>query len=337
MKNAIEFSNPLASRREFLKSAAGVCAVAALSRSSLAEPTTIAPAKDLIQIGIFLSTFREPTLEGKLDAVKAVGLNCVQFSMDCAGLAPMPDQIPPELIDRIRREAVLRQIEIASMHGTFNMCHPDPEHRKAGVRQIGVLAEACQKLGTPRIHLCTGTRDRISMWRRHPKNDAPDAWKDMAACVREAVDIAKSSGVVLAFEPEVNNVVDSCKKARQLLDEIASPQLKVTMDGSNLYHAGEFPKMGQILDESFALVGKDIVMAHAKDVSHDGDAGHEPAGHGKLDYERYLSLMHKYGFKGPLFLHSLSEKQAPECIAFLRGKMARVAEAIEADRAKPSK
>lgn len=143
----------------------------------------------------------------------------------------------------------------------------------------------------------------------------------MVTCVRSAVDLAKQTGVVLGFEPEVNNVVDSAQKARRLLDEIGSPNLKVTMDAANLFHAGELPRMKDILDEAFALVGKDIVMAQAKDLDHDGDAGHKAAGQGKLDYSRYLSLLHAYGFKGPLLLHGLSEAQVPGCIAFLRDKM----------------
>lgn len=64
---------------------------------------------------------------------------------------------------------------------------------------------------------------------------------------------------------------------------------------------------------------------HAKDLSHDGDAGHEPAGHGKLDYQRDPSLLHASGFKGPLLLHGLSAAQVPGCVAFLREKMAHVA------------
>jgi len=128
------------------------------------------------------------------------------------------------------------------------------------------------------------------------------------------------AGVTLAFEPEVNNIVDSAAKARRLLDQIGSERLKVTMDGSNLFHAGEFPRMGEILDESFALVGKDVVMAHAKDVSHDGDAGHEAAGHGKLDYPRYVKLLHQYAPGAPLLLHGLSEAQVWECVGFFAGK-----------------
>lgn len=179
-------------------------------------------------------------------------------------------------------------------------------------------------MGVAKVHICTGTRDRTNMWRRHPDNGTPEAWRDMVACVREATDIARHAGVVLAFEPEVNNIVDSATKARRLLDEVASPALKVTMDAANLFHAGELPRMKEILDEAFALVGKDVVLAHAKDLDHDGDAGHLPAGHGTLDYDRYVALLHKAGFPGPLLLHGLTEAQVPGCVAFLRGKIARL-------------
>ena len=279
-----------------------------------------------MRIGILIGTFSRSTLESTFDAVKSCGLDCVQLSMDRAGLPAMPEKIDGELADGIRRKAAARGIEIASVQGTFNMSHPEAEHRRAGLRRLRVLASACQRLGTSKIHLCTGTRNRDDMWRRDPDNNSPQAWRDMSACIREAAGIARQEGVVLAFEPEVNNVVDSAKKARRLLDEIGSPHLKVTMDAANLFHAGELPRMAEVLDEAFALLGKDIVLAHAKDLSHDGDAGHEPAGHGRLDYGRYLSLLHACGFDGPLLLHGLSEAQVPECVAFLREKLRRVAE-----------
>jgi sugar phosphate isomerase/epimerase len=280
-----------------------------------------------MQLGVLLGTFGRGTIEERLDAVKACGLDCVQVSLDCAGVSLMPDQIPAGLASRIRREAAARGISIASVQGTFNMSHPDAEERRAGLRRLRVLAQECAAMGVSKIHLCTGTRDRDNMWRRHADNDSAAAWRDMAACVRQAADIARQADVVLAFEPEVNNVVDSARKARQLLDEIGSPHLKVTMDAANLFHAGELPRMREILDEAFALVGKDIVLAHAKDLDHDGDAGHLAAGQGKLDYVRYLALLHRAGFTGPLLLHGLSEAQVPGCVAFLRETLMQVASA----------
>jgi sugar phosphate isomerase/epimerase len=304
-------------RRDFFR-LAGAAAIIARAQNRVQAVELESP-----QIGILLATtFTTGTLEARLDAAKSCGLACVQMSMACANLPEMPDQIPAELPERIRREASARGIGIASVTGTFNMTHPDVEHRRTGLRRLRVLAEACPRMGTSRIHVCTGTRDPNSMWRYHPDNSSPDSWRDMAACIREATEIARQANVVLAFEPEMSNVVDSARKARRLLDEIGSPHLKVTMDPANLFHAGELPRMREILDEAFALLGNDIVLCHAKDLDHDGEAGHKPAGQGVLDYDRYMSLLRTYRFKGPILLHGLSVEQVPGCMAFLRAKMA---------------
>lgn len=274
------------------------------------------------QIGILLATtYTTGTLEARLDEAKAHGLACVQVSMGCAGLPDMPDELPAGLPARFHRETAARGIRLASVQGTFNMCHPDAEHRRMGLRRLRVLAEAFPQMA---IHICTGTRDQNSMWRRHPENNSQQAWRDMAMCIREATEIARQAKVVLAFEPEVNNIVDSARKARQLLDEIGSPHLKVTMDPANIFPAGTLPRMKEILEEAFSLVGKDIVLAHAKDLDHDGDAGHKAAGEGVLDYDLYLRLLRAHRYSGPLLLHGLSRTQVPGCVAFLRAKLARV-------------
>lgn len=306
------------SRRNFFY-LAGALAVGTAPGQNRVKPVEPESPK----IGILIATtFTTGTLEARLDAVKANGLACVQMSMAAAGLAEMPDRIPANLPDRMRRESSARGIAIASLTGTFNMTHPDKEHRRRGLQRLRLLAEVCPRIGTSFIHICTGTRDPNNMWHYHPDNGSPESWRDMAACVREAAGIARQANVVLAFEPEVSNVVDSAGKARRLLDEIGSPHLKVTMDPANLFHTGELPRMKEILDEAFSLVGKDIVLCHAKDLDHDGEAGHQPAGHGVLDYHQYMSLVRKYEFKGPVLLHGLTAEQVPGCLAFVRAKLA---------------
>jgi sugar phosphate isomerase/epimerase len=315
-KDRVRGTNPLARREFFALAAAGTLRAQA---PPAADP--LAP-----QIGILLATtYTTGTLEQRLDEAKADGLTCVQVSMSCAGLPDMPDEIPAGLPERFRREAAARGLALASLQGTFNMCHPDPERRRDGLRRLAVLAAACAPMGVSKIHICTGTRDPNSMWRRHPDNGSPESWRDMAACVGEATDIARQANVTLAFEPEVNNVVDSARKARRLLDEIASPHLKVTFDPANIFHAGQLPRMKEVLEEAFALLGNDIALAHAKDLDRDGDAGHKAAGEGVLDYDLYLRLLRASRFNGPLLLHGLSRAQTPGCVAFLRAKLARVA------------
>ena len=275
-----------------------------------------------MRLGIFAKTFARPTVEAVLGAVRAHGLGCVQFNMACAGLPSLPERVDGALCDRIRAAAEKRGITLAAVSGTFNMIHPDPVKRRAGLERLRVLASACPHFGAPVVTLCTGTRDPDDMWRRHPDNDSAAAWRDLLESMRAAVKMTEGAGVTLAFEPEVANVVDTARKGRRLLDEIASPRLKVVLDGANLFRAGDLARMSDVLNEAFALLGRDIALAHAKDLTQDGAAGHAAAGTGRLDYDRYLSLLYAAGYDGPLILHGLSEDQVGASVAFLRGKLA---------------
>jgi sugar phosphate isomerase/epimerase len=272
-----------------------------------------------MQLGIFAKTFARPSLGETLDAVRAHGIGCMQFNMSCASLPPMPEEISAELTDRIRGEMERRNLTMAAVSGTFNMIHPDRGKRREGLRRLGVLAEACGRLGTSVITLCTGTRNAEHMWRYHPENDSPGAWRDLLVSMEQAVMVAEEHRVTLAFEPEVNNVVVSAEKGRLLLDEMRSSHLKVVMDGANLFHEGELSYAREVLDTAFELLGEDIVIAHAKDVKSTGEV--VAAGGGELDYDRYLENLRGVGFEGPVILHGLGESEVEGSVAFLRAKL----------------
>ena len=273
-----------------------------------------------MQIGIMSRTFARATLEEELDAVANHGISCMQFGLSSAGVTELPTHIDVDLCHKIREEMSSRNITMTALSGTYNMIHPDLQQRADGLRNLRVLASACDQLGTSVITLCTGTRDPNSMWRRHPDNDSPEAWDDLVISMCQAIQVAEEYQVTLAFEPEVANVVDSAIKARRIIDQIGSPYLKVVMDGANIFHAGELPRMREILDEAFALLGEHIAFAHAKDLDRDGEAGHLAAGKGLLDYDQYLSLLNDIDSDVPIVLHGLSEAEVDGCVAFLREK-----------------
>lgn len=273
-----------------------------------------------MQIGIFTRIFPRPTLDETLETVVAHGLSCAQFGFDDIGLPEMPDAIDPAVCDLICQKFAAHGVTMAALSGTWNMIHPDLPMREAGLRRLEVLAANAARLGTGVITLCTGTRNPQSMWRAHPDNQSADAWDDLSATMRQALRIAERHNIFLGVEPEVSNVIDSAERARKLLNEMGSPNLKIVMDGANLFHHGELPRMHEILDHAFDLLGDDIAIAHAKDLVRDGEAGNVAAGTGLLDYDHYLRLLAATGRDLPVLLHSLSEEQAKVSIAFLKGK-----------------
>jgi sugar phosphate isomerase/epimerase len=274
-----------------------------------------------MDIGIFPAVFVRPTLAEALDAMTDAGIRHAQLSLRSDGRSDLPPELPEEEARRIAGEFEKHGVEMNAVAGTFNMAHPDVVERREGLRRLRTLAGACKVLGTSVITLCTGTRVPDSMWRPHPDNGSPEAWGDLLHTMETALEIAESTGVTLAFEPEVSNVVDSARKSRRLIDALGSDRLKVCFDGANLYHAGELPRQREILDEAFDLLGPDIALAHAKDLDRDGEAGHLAAGTGLLDYDHYLGGLRRAGYDGPVILHSLTEAQVPKCVAFLREKL----------------
>ncbi len=277
-----------------------------------------------MQLGIHVGTFQRSTLEATLDAVADHGFPSVHFHFAAAGIPSMPERIDKALCERIAAELAERQIEVATLSGTFNMIHPDRDVRREGLRRLGVVAASAGGLGAPVVTLCTGTRHPDSMWRNHADNAAPAAWDDLLESMASALEIAERYQVTLGVEPEVCNVVDSAAKARRLLDCMQSERLGIIMDAANLFHRGDLARMGELLDEAFALLGPDIVVAHAKDLDRDGDAGRLAAGQGVLDYGHYLRLLQVAGFDGPLILHGLKEDEVAESCAFLRAELARL-------------
>jgi sugar phosphate isomerase/epimerase len=275
----------------------------------------------MAELGVLTTEFAGG-LDDVLDAVVAHGFRTVQLQLGSAvpevpltdalllGLDVLGDRLTPELVEQTRTALDERGLHVAAVDGTYNMAHPDPEHRRRNLAHLLGLIDLAPALGTDVVTLCTGTRAEI-MWEHHEESQSEAAWDDLVAQLRVAVPAAERAGVRLAFEPEHNNVVDTAARARALVDQLGSPALGVVMDPANLFHRGDLDRQSEHLTEAFALLGPDIVLAHAKDLDHDGDAGGRAAGCGLLDYRLVLAELAGTGFDGAVVLHQLSELRSP--------------------------
>lgn len=274
-----------------------------------------------MKLGIFSKTFVRSSLEETLDGVQANGLERIQFNMACAGMSSMPERADMGIASKVRRETLRRNIKICAVSGTYNMAHPDLQVRQEGLNRLEKLAAMCDAIGTSVITLCTGSRDPQNMWKWHPDNQTAQAWNDLIASMEKALEIAERYKVTLAIEPEASNVIFDAKRAKSLLELMQTNRLKIVMDAANLFHPGQLPDMKGIMDEAFELLGSDIVLAHAKDLSADESMAFVAAGQGVLDYDYYISLLKKYSFDGALIMHGLGEDQVPASVRFLRNKL----------------
>ncbi len=269
-----------------------------------------------MRVGVFARTFARPSLGAALDAVVAAGIDAIQFNLALTGGPSLPPAVPPELAGTVRAALAARRLDMVAVSGTYNMAHPDPAARRDGARRLDALVAAAPALGTRVVTLGAGSRDRDDLWRAHPDNGTPAAWRDSRAQIAHALAGAERHRVVLAVEPEAGTVVADAAAARRLLDELRSPHLGVVLDAANLVAPGGLGDQGDVLREAVDLVGEDVVLAHAKDVSADGTI--VAAGRGGLDHGRWIGLLRDAGYDGALVLHGLAEHEVPAAVRLLR-------------------
>jgi sugar phosphate isomerase/epimerase len=266
--------------------------------------------------GIFESIFPGETVNDKFAELTSLGFRAVQFDLQSAGLATMPDGLPQHVIDTIRATAEVHDVKIAALAGTYNMIDPDLSVRDANHQRFLRHIESAPKLGSRFVTICTGTRDEQSMWAKHPDNQTDSAWSDLVDALTPALVAAQRHDVVLAVEPEPANVVNNSIRARRLLDDMQSDHLAIIADPANLVAGDPSRSPKDVLTHAFDLLGDRVVLAHAKDLDVDGEFS--PAGTGVVPWSHFHDLLQKVNYQGAVILHSLTVSDIPHALQTLR-------------------
>lgn len=274
-----------------------------------------------MEIGIFSRTYPQKQLEQIFIRMKEAGIRHTQFNLLSAQMETMPISIKEDTLAEIAALCTKYNIVLDALSGTFNMVATDLEEREEGCRRFEVLCKAALFLNIPIVSLCTGSKNRQSKWKWHDANDSKETFEDLLRTTDKILKYAEAYDLVLGVEIEDSNVVHSGKIARRYFDAFNSDRLKIIMDGANLFTPGKVTDQREILEDTFSLVGKDIVLAHAKDITDKEADCFVAAGEGILDFDIYIELLRKYGYGGPLIMHGLEECQIAHSKRYLEDKL----------------
>jgi sugar phosphate isomerase/epimerase len=274
-----------------------------------------------MQLGIFAKTFPGSDPRAVLDAAHRAGYAVVQYNMACSGIGSLPAVISPETAEAVRAAATAETVGIPAVSATYNMIHPDMSRRAAGRQAFAAIAAAAPGMGARLVTLCTGSRDADDQWRAHPENQSAGAWQDLLDEFAEILPLAERHGITLGVEPERGNVIDSAARARQLLDTLGNERVKIVLDAANLVDGAPQRDWAAIIEGAAELLHADIVLAHAKDRTVDGQVA--APGLGAIDFGHFARTLRAIGFDGALVTHGLGADKAASAAEFLRATLLR--------------
>ena len=113
--------------------------------------------------------------------------------------------------------------------------------------------------------------------------------------VRSVIPVAKDCGAMVGIEPVSYHTLATPELTRRLIDDIASPNLRVILDTANLLPPGvSAPEVQrELLERSLACFGDRICVLHVKDGVWNGENRWEnrPLGEGVMDWPTLLPLL----------------------------------------------
>jgi len=277
-----------------------------------------------VKLGMYSAEMNRTPVEEAFAAMKGYGFEQVQFDFRSVCPEQMPRVIDPALVKEIQRQALAHGIEITAINGTFNMIHPDHEMREEGCRRFEGIARASDELGCRIVTLCTGSRNASHMWSWHEDNLTPSAWEDLITSMERVLTIAERYNVILGIETEPSNCVNTPERTRLLLDTFGSPSLGVIMDIANLFQVGEAKRenVWRIIDHAFELLGKDICLAHGKDILQGEGLEYTYAGNGIVDFGYFLRKLDEVEYTGGIILHGIKdEAHFPKAVEHVQSAM----------------
>jgi sugar phosphate isomerase/epimerase len=182
------------------------------------------------------------------------------------------------------------EIDIAVLGCYLNLAHPEPEMLKkitntymANIRFASILG--CGVVGTE-----TGAPN--ADYRPEPACRSREALQLFIKNLKPVIAYAEAMGVILAIEPVRNHIVSDSRRAKQVLDEIASPNLQIIFDPINLLGTDNYKDQTEVIEEAIDLLGQDVAVMHMKDFrARKNSIVSVAAGLGELDYKPILNFV----------------------------------------------
>jgi hexulose-6-phosphate isomerase len=234
-------------RREFLKTSAGVLALAALTPGALpaqnTKPEAAAP-KRALKKGIMWGTVGvKGSIFEKMKAIKEAGFDGTE----------MMSHMDQDEVLRARDESGLAIPSVCGRdHWAKPLSHPDPKVREEGLEALKQTLRDAKRYGASSVLLVPAVVSKEVAY--------DEAYRRSQAEIRKAIPLAEELGVKIACENVWNQFLLSPLEAARYVDEFKSPAVGWHFDVGNILNYG-WP------EQWIRILGPRIQKLHIKEFS----------------------------------------------------------------------
>lgn len=263
----------------------------------------------MIQLGIRFHDTKEAPFEKRLQNVKEQGFSCIHMALSkVPGFTADPMALTPGYAMYIKNALRHAEVDMAVLGCYLNLAHPDPVKLKEIQEKYYAHLRFASILGCGMVGTETGAPNESYSYDKEACH-SKEALDIFIENLKPVVECAEKFGVILAIEPVYRHIVYDGKRARQVLDRIGSPNLKIIFDPVNLIWTDNYEQRMEVIDEAIELLDKDIAMIHLKDCVLEPDKVKSVGcGFGEMDYTNII----KFALEKKPFIQATLEDTKPE-------------------------
>ena len=246
-----------------------------------------------MQTGIRLHDAIKGTIEERVAAVSAQGFQCAHIALSKLygdKKYSANSALTPGYAMYLKKLFASHNLDIAVLGCYLNLANPNPEKLKEVQEKYKAQIRFASHLGCGVVGTETGAPNEG--YKPVPECHSKEALDTFIRNLAPVVEYAENMGVLVAIEPVFKHIVYNPDRAREVLDTIASPNLRIIFDPVNLLDISNYEKQRDVFKEAIEKLHEDIAVVHIKDyLVEDGALISVGAGTGRMEYEDILSFI----------------------------------------------
>lgn len=249
----------------------------------------------MLSIGMRAHDMPAATFEELIPKISNHDLKCIQLALkkSLTEFSVENEALTPGLALYLKKILHANNIDVSVLGCYLNMATPDEKELKHTLDTYKANMRFAKYLGAVMVGTETGAVN--VEYKYTPENKTDKAFDILVKSVAELTDYAEKLGVTFGIEPVSSHIIYDVKRARKLLDTIASPNIQIILDPINIFNVENYVNQEEIMEEAFELLGENIIAVHVKDfIIEDNKKKGVPIGTGIFNYEKLLSLLKKH-------------------------------------------
>ena len=275
----------------------------------------------MLRLGIRFHDTADVPFEERVLCAKEQGFSCVHIAL--SKIKDLPADIKaltPGYANYLKENFDKAGLSVAVLGNYLNLCDPDPDRLKGILKKYEAHIRFASYLRAGVVGTETGAPNSSYDCSDREAVRSEEAYVTFRENVKTVVSYAKHYGVTFAIEPVYKHIIYSPERARRLLDEVGSENLRIIFDPVNLLDPDRLEERDEVLGKAMELYPEEIAVIHLKDFipekREDGSINMKPCGCG-LGAMTYDDII-EFAVKQKPFIEATLENTTPSDAAECR-------------------